>query len=1264
MPHNIPESTFHTRIGIFFSVDSTSMPHFYSRTLQKASSINQAVYGNFSSAKAQEIVVSRYVVPRSFAHCILCRGKIIELLRPDEHGRLQSICSEEVFGLIRSIAVFRLVGAVRDYIILGSDSGRIVILDFDVKANSFHKVHQETFGKTGCRRIVPGEYLAVDPKGRACMIGAVEKQKFVYILNRDLNQQLTISSPLEAHKAKAILFSIVGLDVGFENPLFASIEALYDQKEDSGDTGASKMFTVYEMDLGINHVVRKYTEPVPESAHMLVPLTGGTDGPGGCLICCENQLIYKKLGRENLVCAYPRRIDCPMDRGVMIVSYAKHKLKDFTLVLLQTEFGDLLRVDLVRAERTGVVEEVRVSYFDSIPRSVSICVLKTGFLFAAAEAGNHALYQFQASAMLSAALPTEGIVSCSSANGSSEMCVFRPKQLTSLSLFDELSSLCPLTDMTVMDPLTEQSSGGACQVFALCGRGARSSLKAMKYGVGVTEMALTELPGKPSGVWTLSGPDGMDRYIVISFMDASLVLAIGETVQEVSDSGLLTSVQTMAVGSMFDGSVLQVHSRGIRHIHEQTGRVSEWRVPGGKQVAVATCNTRQAVVGLTGGEIVYFELENGVVQEIAKREMGSDITSLAVAAVPEGRLRALVVAVSGSDRSVRILSLEPDKILKQLSAQSYQTAAESTGITDGFLNIGLGNGTLVRCCLDRVTGVLSDPRSRFLGIRPVRLQKVKVEQRDAILALSSRPWLVDPVSVGTVPLSYSQESGGVEMPVVLEFAASFNSEQCPDGLVTIAQNTLRIIALDRPGASSFAQQSVPLSYTPRKLIVLPPAPSVKPTSGRESLFIGQRTMLAILEADHNSYSEQARNELAAELSAIHLLNAGEGEDDLSLIGASGSAGEGKWGSCVRIVDPVGLKTQFRLEMDKDEAAVAMGVVYFYQLKDNRPCFVVASAERLQLRPHRWAAKSVLKTYLYDDQFTPQLVHVTPVTEGFDEGVPLAMCQYEGRLLVSISGQHTSLLRLYELGKKRLLKKTEYRNTACGGFVSLQVVNDRIFAADVFNSIHVLKLNKTDGQLYVVCDDIGQRYMTSMLALDYNSVLGGDKFDNLFLSRVPVEVREQQAGTGESTMGSGGMRLGPDTAYILGKTHKLEPVANFHLGETITSLQKVTMSTGASEVVMWSTLSGAVGVLYPFLSKKEYELFLGLEMHMTNAAGTSLVGRDHRSFRSYYLPVKGVVDGDLIAGFSKCHNKTDIAKLVGKSVNEIEKIIEEIHNRIT
>jgi hypothetical protein len=62
----------------------------------------------------------------------------------------------------------------------------------------------ETFGKSGCRRIVPGQFLATDPKGRAVMIAAVEKQKFVYVFNRDASANLTISSPLEAHKSNTV----------------------------------------------------------------------------------------------------------------------------------------------------------------------------------------------------------------------------------------------------------------------------------------------------------------------------------------------------------------------------------------------------------------------------------------------------------------------------------------------------------------------------------------------------------------------------------------------------------------------------------------------------------------------------------------------------------------------------------------------------------------------------------------------------------------------------------------------------------------------------------------------------------------------------------------------------------------------------------------------------------------------------------------------------------------------------------------------------
>lgn len=66
---------------------------------------------------------------------------------------------------------------------------------------------------------------------------------------------------MEAHKSHTLVYDVCGIDVGFENPLFACIEADYgdvDEKDSLVNTGEIKKFiTFYEMDLGLNHVVRK-----------------------------------------------------------------------------------------------------------------------------------------------------------------------------------------------------------------------------------------------------------------------------------------------------------------------------------------------------------------------------------------------------------------------------------------------------------------------------------------------------------------------------------------------------------------------------------------------------------------------------------------------------------------------------------------------------------------------------------------------------------------------------------------------------------------------------------------------------------------------------------------------------------------------------------------------------------------------------------------------------------------------------------------------
>lgn len=147
------------------SAPAVRMVHLYNLTLLPPSSIGQAVVGNFSGTRQQEI-------------CVVRGSGRLELLRLDKDAeKLLSVHATEVFGTIRHIQPFRLTGGSKDYLIVGSDSGRIVVLEFDTNAQDWKKLHQETYGKSGSRRIVPGQYVAVDPKGRSVMIGALEKSK-------------------------------------------------------------------------------------------------------------------------------------------------------------------------------------------------------------------------------------------------------------------------------------------------------------------------------------------------------------------------------------------------------------------------------------------------------------------------------------------------------------------------------------------------------------------------------------------------------------------------------------------------------------------------------------------------------------------------------------------------------------------------------------------------------------------------------------------------------------------------------------------------------------------------------------------------------------------------------------------------------------------------------------------------------------------------------------------------------------------------------
>lgn len=100
----------------------------------------------------------------------------------------------------------------------------------------------------------------------------------------------------------------------------------------------------------------------------------------------------------------------------------------------------------------------------------------------------------------------------------------------------------------------------------------------------------------------------------------------------------------------------------------------------------------------------------------------------------------------------------------------------------------------------------------------------------------------------------------------------------------------------------------------------------------------------------------------------------------------------------------------------------------------------------------------------------------------------------------------------------------------------------------------------------------------------------------------------------------------------GAANKLEDVVNFHVGDSITALQRSSLQPGGQEVLVYSTLLGSLGSLLPFVSREDWDFFSHLEMHMRQEL-PPLSGREHMAFRGSFFPVKDVIDGDLCEQYS-------------------------------
>lgn len=87
------------------------------------------------------------------------------------------------------------------------------------------------------------------------------------------------------------------------------------------------------------------------------------------------------------------------------------------------------------------------------------------------------------------------------------------------------------------------------------------------------------------------------------------------------------------------------------------------------------------------------------------------------------------------------------------------------------------------------------------------------------------------------------------------------------------------------------------------------------------------------------------------------------------------------------------------------------------------------------------------------------------------------------------------------------------------------------------------------------------------------------------------------------------------------------MAGYHIGEVITAVQNGKIDPKKPDCIFYATIDGRIGMFYPLEGEEEAELnqLKKLESELSRSSFSGAT--NHKNFRNYFNPSKGVVDGD-------------------------------------
>ncbi|GAA5871751.1 hypothetical protein JCM8547_008132 [Rhodosporidiobolus lusitaniae] len=441
-----------------------------------------------------------------------------------------------------------------------------------------------------------------------------------------------------------------------------------------------------------------------------------------------------------------------------------------TTLLLGDLYGKLLLVTLSFPSSSSPVPPLSVQDLGDATSATSIVPLPGGQVYLSSRFGDSQVVRLPASLTCGVADAEKMDVEGQEGDACSE-----------LELVESYTGLAPIVDAVVLgggdgDGGEFSSDGESSSLLLLSGAYKTGSLRLLRRGLGVSELASLELDGIQR-VWCLRR--GGETMLVVGLFGETRVLKLEITggggadeevdVEEVEDvppfsGGVKGTLLAANVGEL----LVHVTPAGIAFAGEDGGGEGKWAPEGGKRkVTAAVAREGRVAVAVEGGEVVLLEAKNGEgLVQVGSVTFDIDISALALSA-SSGSTPVLAVALWTPSQTVHLLSvpslvrlthytLSSTFLIRSLALPTF--ASSYSADASPALLCGLGDGSLTTFSLSlSAETVAIDTKSEKtvqLGRRPLILTEIDgAEGEPAVFVASERPTVVSMAKGGR--LSYA-----------------------------------------------------------------------------------------------------------------------------------------------------------------------------------------------------------------------------------------------------------------------------------------------------------------------------------------------------------------------------------------------------------------------------------------------------------------------------------------------------------------------------